>query len=61
MWHELLVATALLLVLEGIIPFLYPAGFRKLLLMMSQMDGSALRFGGLTSMLLGVLLLYFIN
>ena len=61
MWHDILVATALLLVVEGIIPFLNPAGFRKLLSMMSQMDDSTLRFSGLTSMLLGVVLLYLIN
>jgi len=61
MWHDILVATALLLVVEGIIPFLNPAGFRKVLSMMGQMGDSALRFSGLTSMLLGVILLYLIN
>ncbi|NOX42510.1 MAG: DUF2065 domain-containing protein [Gammaproteobacteria bacterium] len=61
MWHDLLVATALLLVVEGILPFINPIGLRKVLIILSQMDDNALRFGGLTSMILGVILLYFIN
>ncbi len=61
MGHELLVAVALLLVLEGILPFLSPDQLRKMLIMVVQMDDRQLRFSGLTSMLIGVLLLYFIN
>lgn len=61
MWHNLLIALALLLVIEGIFPFLNPAGLRKVLLLMSQMDDRQMRFGGLTSMLIGVVLLYIIN
>lgn len=61
MWHDLLVAVALLLVIEGIMPFLNPSGVRKALLLVSQMNDNMLRFGGLTSMVLGVLLLYLVN
>ncbi len=61
MWHDLLVATALLLVIEGILPFINPTGLRKMLTLMSQMNDNTLRFAGLTSMLLGVMLLYIIN
>ena len=61
MWHELLIALALMLVIEGIFPFLNPQGLRKALLLMSQMDDRQMRFGGLTSMLIGVLLLYLIK
>jgi uncharacterized protein YjeT (DUF2065 family) len=39
---------------------LNPAGLRKALLLMSQLDDRQLRFGGLTSMLIGVILLYFL-
>jgi hypothetical protein len=56
-WQELGVALALLLVVEGILPFLNPAGLRRALLAISEMNDGALRFAGLTSMLLGVLLL----
>ena len=61
MWHDLLVAVALLLVIEGIMPFLNPAGVRRMLVLVAQMNDSTLRFGGLTSMVLGVLLLYLVN
>jgi len=61
MWHDILVAIALLLVIEGVVPFLHPEGVRKALLLVSQMNDSALRFAGLTSMLLGVILLYLIK
>ena len=58
MWDELLIACALLLVLEGMLPFLNPVGFRSTLMQISQMDNRALRVGGLISMVLGVALLY---
>jgi uncharacterized protein YjeT (DUF2065 family) len=61
MWHDILVALALMLVIEGILPFLNPAGIRKALIMMAQMDDRQLRFGGLTSMIIGVVLLYLIK
>lgn len=60
-WHDLLVALALVLVLEGIMPFLNPEGLRRALSVISSMNDSTLRFGGLTSMVLGVLLLYIVN
>lgn len=61
MWHDLLVAIALMLVIEGIIPFLNPALMRKLLLQMSELDDKALRTAGFSSMLVGVVLLYFLR
>ena len=61
MWHDILVALALMLVIEGILPFLNPTGIRRAIIMMAQMDDRQLRFGGLTSMIVGVVLLYLIN
>ena len=61
MWHEILIAVALLLIIEGIIPFLNPEALRKTMLFISQMSDSALRFAGLTAMVIGCLLLYAIN
>lgn len=57
-FHDLLTAVALLLIIEGVIPFLNPPGLRKALLVVSQLSDGVLRFGGLTSMVLGCLLLY---
>ncbi|MBM2829696.1 MAG: hypothetical protein HW411_486 [Gammaproteobacteria bacterium] len=61
MWSELLTALALVLVLEGIMPFMNPAGLRKMIVMVAQMDDATLRIVGLTSMLSGVLLLYLVH
>lgn len=61
MWHNLGVAIALLLILEGIFPFINPGGMRRTLLAISQLPDQPLRFAGLTSMLLGLVLLYVIN
>jgi hypothetical protein len=61
MWHELWIALALLLILEGIFPFLSPDGVRRALAAIHQLSDSQLRFAGMTSMLAGVVLLYMIN
>jgi len=61
MWHDLLAAIALVLVIEGIIPFINPGAMRRALLKMMEMNDQSLRFAGLTSMLIGVILLYVIR
>ena len=61
MWQNLLVAIALMLVLEGVFPFLNPDGFKNSLRLISQMDDPSIRVGGLVCMVLGVLLLYLVN
>jgi uncharacterized protein len=59
--HSLWVATALMLVIEGIMPFLNPTTFRRALLQMAGMKDQQLRSIGLFSMVLGVVLLYWVN
>jgi len=59
MWNELLAALGLLLVLEGVLPFLSPESFRKTLQRMAQLDNQILRLAGLASMGLGLVVLYF--
>ena len=58
MWNELLAAFGLMLVLEGILPFLSPGRLRQTLLQMAKLEDRALRLVGLASMLLGLLVLY---
>jgi hypothetical protein len=58
---SLLAALALMLVLEGVLPFLAPALWRETFRKMTEMSDGQLRFVGLTSMLGGLLLLYLIN
>lgn len=60
-WHDLVVALALMLVVEGILPFLNPRAARAAFEMISRMDDRALRIGGLVSMATGVVLLYLVN
>ncbi len=57
MWQDFLAAIALVLVLEGIMPFLNPQGMRRTMLLITQMDDRSLRIVGLVSMVLGVILL----
>ena len=61
MLHDLWTALALLLVVEGILPFVSPNGMRKTMLAISQMSDQQLRFVGLASMLLGLVTLYIVN
>jgi len=61
MSHDLLVALCLVLVIEGIFPFLSPSGWRKTLGAALGMNDQSLRLIGLFSMLLGTLLLYLVN
>ena len=61
MWHDLLVAFALVLVIEGIWPFLNPNGMRRAMLKIAGQDERSLRIMGLVTMLAGVLLLYLVN
>lgn len=58
---EVLVAVALLMVIEGIWPFLSPESFRRALLLVAAEDRRALRLAGLASMLMGVGLLYLVR
>ncbi len=61
MWHEFGIALCLVLVIEGIVPFLYPRRWREMVMMLSEVDDRSMRIAGLTSMLLGTGLLYLIN
>ncbi len=61
MWKELWIALALILVIEGIMPFLNPTGWRKTLRQVSEMEDKTLRIIGLSSMIFGVILLYLVN
>ncbi len=61
MWQDLLAAFGLMLVLEGILPFLTPAGYKDTLTRLMQLPDRLLRLIGLSSMLLGLLLLYVIR
>ncbi len=61
MWHDLLVAVCLVLVIEGVLPFISPGYWREMIQVASQLDTRSIRIMGLVSMLLGTALLYLVN
>ena len=52
-----LMALALMLILEGVLPFIAPTLWRDLFRKITQMSDGQIRFVGLSSMLVGLLLL----
>lgn len=59
--HSLWLATALMLIIEGVMPFVNPSAFRRALIQISSMPDTQLRWIGLISMLIGLTLLYWVN
>lgn len=57
MTTSLLIAFGLMLVLEGLVPFLAPGTWRETFRRLIQLTDGQIRFIGLTSMLAGVVLL----
>lgn len=57
MTDNLLLALALMLVLEGLIPFIAPGTWRETFRRLIQFSDGQIRFVGLTSMLIGLVLL----
>ena len=60
-WGDLLTALALVLVIEGIVPFVSTQSLRRMLETVSQLDDRSLRITGLVSMILGVVVLYLVR
>jgi len=56
-----LLAFGLMLVVEGLTPFLFPAMWRETLRRLSQLEDGQLRFVGLSLMLAGVLVIYWVK
>jgi uncharacterized protein YjeT (DUF2065 family) len=53
-WDDLMRAVALVLVIEGVMPFVAPSHARQVFVRMSAIGNRGLRLIGLGSMLLGV-------
>jgi len=58
MGATLLMAFALMLIIEGIVPFVAPATWRETFSRLVRMADGQIRFIGLSSMLAGLILLY---
>lgn len=57
MLDQLLGAVALMLVVEGLLPFVNPGGWRRLFEAATRLSDGQIRFVGLASMLVGLVLL----
>lgn len=60
-WGDLGAALALYLVLEGIVPFLSPEGWRRSIAMLARLPDGQIRTVGLVSMLAGVAILWLVR
>ncbi|MFV1982926.1 MAG: DUF2065 domain-containing protein [Thiohalomonadales bacterium] len=61
MWGNILIAVALVMVIEGFMPAINPDVFRKTMLAVSNMSDRNLRIMGLSSMAIGAVLVYFLT
>ncbi|MDA0822990.1 MAG: DUF2065 domain-containing protein [Proteobacteria bacterium] len=61
MWQDFLVGVALVLVFEGVLPFLSPSRYRETLTLAAQMNDKTMRAIGLASMSAGVVVLHLVR
>ena len=61
MLQSLAIAFCLMLIIEGIVPFIAPQLWRSLLLMIKDLDDKQIRLFGLVLMISGTTLLLIIN
>ena len=60
-WIEILTAVALVLIIEGMLPFVGPGRYKQLVVQIAQLDDNQLRILGLVSMIAGLLLLFIVR
>ena len=60
-WQDLMAALALVLVIEGLIPFFSPNGYKSMVVQMAAMPENTLRIVGLVLMIIGLGLLVMIR
>jgi uncharacterized protein YjeT (DUF2065 family) len=60
-WDALWTALALVLVLEGLFPFMSPGAWKRTFMRLLELQDGQLRFFGLCSMLLGLILFWFVS
>ncbi len=60
-WTEILTAVALVLVIEGMLPFISPARYRRMVVEITQLGDNQIRNVGLAVMVAGLLLLFVVR
>ena len=61
MWEHIIPALALVLVIEGMLPFLSPKSWRDAMSQAAQLSDGILRSLGFVSMMAGLIILYFVQ
>lgn len=60
-WTEILTALALVLVLEGVLPFASPGNYRRMVAEIARLSDNNIRNIGLIVMIAGLLLLFVVR
>ena len=60
-WTAILTAVALLLILEGMLPFVGPGRYKQLVAQIASLSDNQLRTVGLVAMIAGLLLLFLVR
>jgi len=60
-WSEILTALALVLVIEGMLPFVRPGLYKHLIAQIAEVSDSQVRTYGLSAMIAGILLLFLVR
>ena len=60
-WTEILTAVALVLIIEGMLPFVGPGRYKQLVAQIAQLGDNQLRTLGLVSMIAGLLVLFVVR
>lgn len=58
---EILTAIALVIVIEGLLPAISPAAYRKAAAQLSMLPDKSIRYTGLALMVVGAILLHFVR
>jgi uncharacterized protein YjeT (DUF2065 family) len=61
MWVTLLTAFALMLILEGLLPFIAPKAWRDTFRRITELADGQIRFLGLSSIVAGIVLLFILK
>lgn len=61
MWNDLFAALALVMVIEGLLPFISPRNYRQTMAQVVKMNDRNLRVIGFISMLIGLGMLYMVR
>jgi len=61
MWTEIFTALALVLVIEGLLPFAAPGTYRRVVAEVTRLGDNSMRTAGLILIIAGLFLLFFVR